>query len=162
MSVEALQAQLCTLHSIVAGLTEDVYVARAGRASGTIGEHVRHSLDHARALLTLGRAGDLTYDARLRGTPVETDVAEGMREIRRVCTGLDGLGNVPPDRQIRLHVLADPSRPPVELTTTIGREIAFVIQHTIHHCALIAVLLERKGITTPARFGYAPSTPARS
>lgn len=162
MSVEALQAQLCTLHSIVEGLAEDVYVTRVSRASGSIGEHVRHSLDHARALLTLGGADDLTYDARLRGTPVETDVAEAMREIRRVCTGLDGLSDVPPDRRIRVHVLADASRPPVELTTTIGREIAFVIQHTIHHCALIAVLLERRGIATPARFGYAPSTPARS
>jgi uncharacterized damage-inducible protein DinB len=162
MNVEALQAQLYTLHTIVESLADEVYATKVSRTSGTIGEHVRHTLDHARALLALDGAGDLTYDARLRGTRVETDAVEGMREIVRVCTGLDALRAVPADRQIRLHVLADASRPPVELLTTIGRELAFVVQHTIHHCALIAVLLERRGIATPARFGYAPSTPARS
>jgi uncharacterized damage-inducible protein DinB len=161
MSVEALQAQLRTLHSAVATLPNDVYGARISRTSGSIGEHVRHSLDHARALLALGDADDLTYDARLRGTAIETDAAEAAREIRRISAGLDGLSRVQADRRIRLQVLADTSRPPAELATTLGREIAFVVQHTIHHCAMIAALLERLGIATPARFGYAPSTPAR-
>jgi uncharacterized damage-inducible protein DinB len=43
--------------------------------------------------------------------------------------------------------------------STHARELAFVISHTIHHCALMAVLLAVQGIPVPYRFGYAPSTP---
>jgi hypothetical protein len=30
----------------------------------------------------------------------------------------------------------------------------------VHHCAVLSILLERIGVDVPARFGYAPSTPA--
>jgi uncharacterized damage-inducible protein DinB len=43
-----------------------------------------------------------------------------------------------------------------------GRELAFVINHTIHHQALIAVLLAWHGIEVAPRFGVAPSTPKAS
>jgi uncharacterized damage-inducible protein DinB len=162
MSIHALQAQLRTLRAIIEELPEDVFRAKVSPTSGSVGEHVRHSLDHARALLALGDGDDLTYDARLRGTTVETHADVAAHEIGRVCDDLDRLGAAPATRQIRLYLIAEVGNRPSQLTSTIGREIAFVIQHTIHHCALIGLLLERRGIATPPRFGYAPSTPARS
>jgi uncharacterized damage-inducible protein DinB len=162
MSVSALQAQLRALGSIVEDLPDELFTAKSGRASGSIGEHVRHSLDHARALLSLRDGEELTYDARLRGTPVETCTSAAADAIRRTCSDLDALNDVPLARRIRLYVIGEPGRSPSEVTSTLGREIAFVVQHTIHHCALIGLLLERRGVSTPARFGYAPSTPARS
>ncbi len=161
MSVQALQSQLRTLRAVVEGLPEELFRARVSQSSGSIGEHVRHSLDHARALLTLNDGDELTYDARLRGTPVETHPDVAAREIGRVCGDLDHL-RVTFDAPIRLHLVAEAGRRPTQLTSTLEREIAFVIQHTIHHCALIALLLERRGIAAPVRFGYAPSTPART
>ena len=47
----------------------------------------------------------------------------------------------------------------MSVQTSLGRELAFVVQHTIHHAALIAVLLDILGVRVPADFGYAPSTP---
>jgi uncharacterized damage-inducible protein DinB len=162
MSVQALQGQLRTLRSIIEDLPDDLFKAKISQASGSVGEHVRHALDHARALLALTDGDDLTYDARLRGTPVETHSDVAACEIGRVCGDLEQLAAAPPERPICLHLIAEAGRRPTQLTSTLGREIGFVVQHTIHHCALIALLLERRGITTPARFGYAPSTPARS
>jgi uncharacterized damage-inducible protein DinB len=162
MSVPALQAQLRTLGSIVEGLPDHLFTAKPGLASGSIGEHVRHSLDHARALLSLRDGEDLTYDARLRGTPVETSTSAAAHAIRRTCSELDALDDVPLDRPIRLFFIEEAGRSPSEVMSTLGREVAFVVQHTIHHCALIGLLLERGGVPAPARFGYAPSTPARS
>jgi uncharacterized damage-inducible protein DinB len=162
VSVPALKAQLHTLRSTVQDLPGELFRARGGHASGSIGEHVRHSLDHVRALLALNEGDELTYDARLRGTPVETHPEVAAAEIDRLCEGLVTLESAPPQRLIRLHLIAEAGRRPSELTSTLGREVVFVVQHTIHHCALIALLLERRGLTTPARFGYAPSTPARS
>jgi len=162
MSVQALQAQLRTLRGTVQDLPAEVFCAKVSQTSGSVGEHVRHALDHARAVLALGGGDELTYEARLRGTAVETDPATAAREIARICGGLDRLDDVPPDRPILLHIVTEAGRRPSAVTTTLGREIAYVIQHTIHHCALIAVLLERCGVAMPARFGYAPSTPVRS
>jgi uncharacterized damage-inducible protein DinB len=162
VSVQALQGQLRTLRSIITDLPDDLFRAKISQVSGSIGEHVRHSLDHARALLALTDSDDLTYDARLRGTTVETHSDIAAREIARVCGELEQLAATPPERPIRLLLIAETGRCPSEVISTLGREIGFVIQHTIHHCALIALLLERSGVTTPVRFGYAPSTPARS
>jgi uncharacterized damage-inducible protein DinB len=161
MSLQALQAQLRTLRSAIAELPDDLFRAKLSQASGSIGEHVRHSVDHARALLALIDGDHLTYDARLRGTPVETHADVAAREIDRICSDLEALDEAG-ERSIRLHLIAEAGRRPSQLTSTLGREVAFVIQHTIHHCALIALLLERRGIAAPPRFGFAPSTPARS
>jgi len=48
--------------------------------------------------------------------------------------------------------------PPTEVETTAGRELAFVLSHTIHHNALIDVMARTLGVPVPDRFGYAPST----
>jgi uncharacterized damage-inducible protein DinB len=47
----------------------------------------------------------------------------------------------------------------VVTSSTIGRELAFVISHTIHHSAIINVLLRQRHVSTPTGFGYAASTP---
>jgi hypothetical protein len=46
----------------------------------------------------------------------------------------------------------------VHVETTVGREFAFVLSHTVHHNALIAVIAKLLGVQVPERFGYAPST----
>jgi uncharacterized damage-inducible protein DinB len=159
MSAAALRGQLRSLRALVEALSHDVYRSVLSRSSGSVGEHVRHCLDHARALLTGINTGELTYDARLRGTRIETDPGAAAIEIAMLCVALDRLDVLPGETPIRLRTIAQRGEAPVEVITTAGREIAFVIQHTIHHCALIAVLLERRDITVPASFGYAPSTP---
>lgn len=159
MSAAALQAQLRSLREVVDGMSGDVYRSVTSKASGSIGEHVRHCLDHARALLTGMATRELSYDARLRGTRIETDPRAAGIEMAMLCVALDGLSDLPPDTPVRLQTIAQRGAPPADLVTTVGREIAFVIQHTIHHCAVIALLLERRDIAVPAQFGYAPSTP---
>jgi uncharacterized damage-inducible protein DinB len=157
--VRALSVQLWSLRETVAGLSADIYWAPQGQASGSIGGHVRHCLDHARALLGAGAARELTYDSRLRGTRVETDPDAAIDELDRLLVALEDIGADSLHESIRLATLVDHTGAIVRVTTTLGREIAFVLQHTIHHCAIIAVLLERHGIAVGTRFGYAPSTP---
>jgi len=51
--------------------------------------------------------------------------------------------------------------PVVEAVSSVARELAFVVSHTIHHNAQIALLAHRLGSSRlPRRFGVAPSTPA--
>jgi uncharacterized damage-inducible protein DinB len=63
---------------------------------------------------------------------------------------------------IEVDAVVDPSGGSITTWSTVGRELAFVMSHTTHHQALIAMLLATMGVAAPAWFGYAPATPRRS
>jgi uncharacterized damage-inducible protein DinB len=157
--VAALAATLRQLADLIRDLTDDQYARKPGGAlPSSIGGHVRHNLDHVAALLAAVPGGALDYDRRARGTPIEIDRRAGLAEARRLEHALDAVlwSDVP--ESIRLTLLSAPDRAPVVVGTTLERELAFVLSHTIHHNALIAVLAAAVGAGTPAGFGYAPST----
>ena len=128
--------------------------------SGSIGEHVRHCLDHVSAFTAALAGEELSYDHRQRGTTLEIDPRAAVDEIERLFVRLESVPPTSLDRPITLTSLVAVGRPPLTMRTTIARELAFVVQHTIHHCALIAVLVEWQGGRVPHGFGLAPSTAA--
>lgn len=157
----ALQIQLENLRDVIGRLTPELYRASPSSVSGSIGAHVRHCLDHVRVLVSHRAGAAMTYDSRLRGTGVETDTREAAIEIEHLCASL---AHVTPARlaeRIVLRSQTDRDGTAAHVDTTLGRELAFVVQHTIHHAAIINVLLDAAGCATPAGFGYAPSTPRR-
>ena len=150
------------LASVLAAVPVEVYCARfATSVTGSIGEHVRHCLDHVSALLAAPSELPLSYDSRERGTPVETEPAAAVQRIRLLRTALTAW----PGRSIDepLEVSAQLTSGGRVLTTwsTLARELAFVFNHTVHHQAIIGVLMATHGLTVPERFGHAPSTPTR-
>jgi uncharacterized damage-inducible protein DinB len=159
--VAALQAHLASLAAVMATLDAATYRAAAAATSGTIGAHVRHALDHARALLSGVQAGAFDYDARRRGTAIEAAPAAALAEIDTIIGELDQLDDDALVRPAVLMTLTHRDAPPSLVETTVAREVAFVTQHTVHHCALVALLLERLGVGVPADFSMAPSTPLR-
>ena len=157
--VDALQGHLSSLRELVLSLGEHTYRATPRSSSGSTGEHVRHCLDHARALVSGVSDGEVSYDSRLRGTVVETDPRAAIEEIDRVCRALERIDDHATTRRLTLETRTHRHAPAIRVETTLARELVFVAQHTIHHCATLAVLLEVMGISVPPRFGYAPSTP---
>jgi uncharacterized damage-inducible protein DinB len=123
-----------------------------------IGAHVRHILDHVAALTHGLASGTITYDQRQRGTAVETDRQAGLEQINSLIQALSAVRPEMIDRQVKLIVVLDPDQPDQTLDSTIGREVAFVLSHSIHHNAIIRALVEREGVHTPKWFGYAPAT----
>jgi len=59
---------------------------------------------------------------------------------------------------VQMVALLSPASPPVVVTTSLGRELAFVLSHTVHHSALVAVMVKLLGNMVPERLGYAPAT----
>jgi uncharacterized damage-inducible protein DinB len=155
----ALVALLEQLRDVITSLPASVYRAQpAARVSGSVGEHIRHTLDHVSALIAALEGDLLSYDRRVRGTLTETDPLTAVNEIGRVLFRIDRLTARALDRTVTLSVLIDTAAPPALVGSTLARELAFVIQHTIHHCALIALLLDWQGWVVPHGFGGAPST----
>ena len=160
--VGSLGRLLDELASLVLGLDPDVYCARGeSSVSGTIGEHIRHCLDHVWALVSAHPSGTLSYDHRERGTAVETDASVAIQQILRLKAGLDRWSTRSLDEPIRVTSMISPSGESVTGWSTLARELAFVVSHTIHHQATIAVLLTLHGLEAPDRFGHSPSTPRR-
>ena len=155
----ALTSLLEQVRDVIALLPTSVYLARpAARVSGSVGEHVRHCLDHVLALVSVMAGEPLSYDCRVRGTTVETDPRTAVTEIDRLSVRLDRMPACALNRPVSLSTRLDAACPALTVRSTLARELAFVIQHTIHHCALIAVLLEWQGWQVPHGFGIAPST----
>lgn len=150
------------LGSLLVALPPDVYCARlASEISGSVGEHVRHCLDHVSALLAADASTTLSYDRRRRGTGVETNPAEAFQQILRLRTALDAWTKRSLDEPIQVTSLLSPSGDAITGWSTLARELAFVVSHTIHHQATIAVILAIHGYSVPDRFGHSPSTPRK-
>ena len=157
-AIMPLVAVLRQLRDLLLGMSDEQYRARPAGLPGSVGGHVRHCLDHVAALLGALDSSSLDYDRRQRGTDVETRRAAALaaielqtRQLLDVPTGVEG-------RPLRLSVIVSSDAAPVVVETTVGREMAFVLSHTIHHNALIGVLAAALGVPLPERFGYAPST----
>ncbi len=134
----------------------------AGRPSGSIGAHVRHCLDHVAAFLDGVSQGALSYDRRTRGTAVEADRAAALERIEALTSTLVDLDPRTLDRPLRLDVQLDPAGLACSVISTAGRELTYVISHTVHHHATMAVLLSDRAAALPYRFGVAAATPGVS
>lgn len=158
-SIRALVAILRQLARLLDAMTDAQYQARpVGAVPSSVGSHVRHCLDHVDALLHGAATGHIDYDQRQRGTAVETSRTAALEAL---CRQEQQLRDLPPEASLwplRLTALVSPSAPPVTVTSSVGRELVFVLSHTIHHNALIAVMSRTLGVPTPERFGYAPAT----
>jgi hypothetical protein len=156
----AVEGLLDELGSVLMTLAPDTYVARpAPNVSGSIGEHVRHALDHIAALVASEPCSPLSYDHRERGTAVESDPSAALRQTFRLKAAIERWSARPVDEPIQVLSTVAASGESVAGWSTVGREVAFVLGHTIHHQAFIALLLDMQGLGVPERFGYAPSTP---
>ncbi len=161
--IHALLELLDDMRSMIERIDDDSYAAPApGRASGSIGGHVRHCLDHVNTLIAATRTGLCAYDRRARGTPVERSRPSALQRINDLVTDLRQTGTDVGDVPVAVESQLDTDGTTVVTMSTLGRELMFVTSHTIHHNALIAHLLASRGIGMDERFGLAPATPSQS
>lgn len=141
-------------------LESDVY-ARAGRfdpRSG-IGAHFRHCIDFVTAFLDGLKSGRIDYSTRERDARLErerTYARDRMEDLARALETIDQATLVDPV-MVRSEGAAVEGAD-VWSPSSIGRELQALSSHTIHHFALVAVLLRLDGVEPPESFGVAPAT----
>lgn len=155
MLIQANHALLEQAASLINELDEaDYMLSMQDYGSGSIGQHLRHVLDHYDSLSN-GTNGVIDYDQRRRNNPVETSKALALAEIQRTLRHLPLLV----DQPVRVRSEVSPHMQHIEETdSSIKRELLFVTSHAVHHFALIALLLRLQGMAVPADFGVAPAT----
>jgi len=140
----------------------DYTMPAPGRSSGAIGGHVRHCLDHVNAVIAATHTGICAYDRRVRGTDVEADRGAALRAIADVIDAVQCLDQTAFNREIEVESQLDRSGTTITTRSSIGRELVYVMSHTIHHNAIVSMMLRARGVSTEPCFGVAPSTPDRS
>jgi len=137
----------------------DAIFAAGGAGAQPVGPHFRHVLEHYSCFLAGLPGRRIDYDARPREQALETDRRVARERIRGLAGALLGLerGLLDAHAEVRLECgvggeEAQWSR------STLRRELHFLLSHTIHHYALIGLLLARHGVDPGPGFGVAPST----
>jgi uncharacterized damage-inducible protein DinB len=156
----ALADVLAQVRDVLCALSDDEFRLPGPQGvSGSVGKHVRHCLDHVLALEQALRTGHIDYDARTRGGAIESNRRAALRALAAMQTRLLELDDRWLSRPVEVTSQLSVNGRQVVTNSTIGRELAFVISHTIHHNATVNVLLQQRRRQTPAGFGFAASTP---
>jgi len=126
-------------------------------ASSGIGSHFRHIIDFYERFLSGLEENRIDYDLRQRDQSLETNKGAAGQRCKRLIAQLEALTGRPAST---INVKADAVGEKIEpwSESSLERELQFLLSHTVHHYALIAVILRLNGIEPSESFGVAPST----
>jgi uncharacterized damage-inducible protein DinB len=137
-----------------------LYAQKNEQLGASIGQHMRHSLDHFTKLLAAStgeKEAIAAYDLRERGTSLEMHIPAAREAIQAL---LERLSAVEQRLQSPLTVefMADGEGNKYSIASSTARELAFVSHHSIHHMAFIKIIATSLGIQLRKDVGVAPST----
>ncbi len=153
---EAVNTVFAQLTTSMNDLSQQEYIQPCQTLSNnTIGQHIRHIIELFQCLESGYEAGLVNYEKRKRDINIETDkeLAKGL--LQTIYNNLSR-----PDKSLILEAAySDNSSDAIRISTNFYREIAYNLEHTIHHMALIRVgVNEVSRIVLPEDFGVASST----
>jgi uncharacterized damage-inducible protein DinB len=155
-----LEGNRILLHQGVAlleQLSDDLY-ARPRGGWAPVGAQYRHILEHYRSFFAGLSTGRVDYDARARDEKIESYRAAAFEVTRECLAAIDTLDGVADGPLLVQIDTGAPDATPDWRTSSLGRELQFLSSHTIHHYALIKLLLDDAGLDLGPEFGVAPST----
>jgi hypothetical protein len=123
-----------------------------------IAVHHRHQLEHGRQLLAGMADGLVDYDARPHDASLSSDRKRLLVANAELVRDLRALQSSDLDKPIEVLQIFDVRAPTARARSTVGRELMFLFEHTVHHNALIALLLRLSALDVPEAFGVMPST----
>ena len=135
------------------------YLSHPDVLSGaSIGQHIRHILEFYQLLITGSPEGEICYDNRSRDPHIENDIDHAIDIIDQI---VDNLGTLKENTLVKLKADYTSEGDSENLiSSSVGRELAYCIEHSIHHQALIKTGLISLGLKTliDDDFGVAYST----
>ncbi len=123
-----------------------------------IGSHFRHLLDFYTAFLQGLESGRVDYDLRERDEAVGKNRLVALVKTERLIDRLQAFSVINIDAPLWVRLEDPAGDEPTWSHSTFLREMQFLQSHTVHHYALIAVMLRLQDIKVNENFGVAPST----
>lgn len=127
--------------------------------NSSIGQHTRHIIEFFQCLEAQFSAGKVCYDLRKRDYLIEQSTEDACNAIEQIQAWLELVELS--EEAIDLNINYDPnSTEEIKISSSLSRELAYNIEHAIHHMAIIKIglFLTYPELKLPAHFGVAPST----
>ncbi len=123
----------------------------------SIGMHVRHIIEFYQCMLKGVSTSSINYDARERNLRIESDI-EYARTILAEC--IHEIESILENKELILMTSQDLSSDYFRIPTNSYRELTYLIEHTIHHMAIIRMAYNENfsAIKIHENFGVANST----
>lgn len=156
---EAAKENLYQIRDLLEKIDNVQYTEKAEVLSGSsIGQHIRHILEFYLLLISGSYTGKISYDKRQRDIRIEKSPEFALKTVENILIGIDSLNS-----NVQVEFDADYS---IEgslenrIISSVGRELAYCIEHSIHHQAMIKAGLIIMGLKeiTDDNFGVAYST----
>ncbi len=145
----------------VLGIISDVHYRFDGGSESPwmsgVGQHFRHIIEFY--VTFLSQYPRVNYDLRQRNQILETDRNAAADKINELKTALAPFEDRKRDEKITLYERDIPFDKNDNLVnSTLSRELRYLVEHTVHHYAIIAMFLKNFGYQVPYGFGVAQST----
>ena len=123
----------------------------------SIGQHTRHVVEFYQCLLKGVFGGVIDYDARERNFIIENDLNFTIQCLKDIDDIITNIKN--PNEPLLLAVCYSPDSQDF-IETNFMREMVYLVEHSIHHYALIRIGLQENfsDVMIPKNFGVAYST----
>ena len=127
-------------------------------SGSSIGQHIRHTIEFFLCLVDGANKGEINYDERKHDKFIETDRKLAVSVIQSIDSFLSGQVADHPMNLVANYETE--SEEVVKIPSSFSRELAYNIEHAIHHMALIKIGLKTIGnyVKLPEYFGVASST----
>lgn len=147
------------LRGVITQLTPNQFTQPIATLSGSsLGQHIRHTLEFFICLQDAHITGVINYDNRNHDKYLQEDV----KLASKVTASLqENMLKQPADFNLIMEANYEmDSEENLQIPTSYHRELAYNIEHAIHHMALIKVgiITAFPHIELPAHFGVASST----
>ena len=156
-----ITAKLVLDHLVVVlgQLKADHYALNIPLLNASVSQHVRHILEFYICLFDGLQLGKINYDNRKRDPRIENDITFTLELINEIKERIsDQTVNL--ELSMELKYGEEESEDNIRLSTNYFRELAYNIEHTIHHLAIIkqTIIEHFNYVELPEHFGIASST----
>jgi len=159
MNAPVLAANLDSLRVLsdfLVTVSPEAYSARCEAANNaSIGDHVRHCIDHYETLKNGSESMD--FDKRKREQILAVNPHAAKERIAAITMMIEALTKEQLAARVQL-IFRNAEGNCETLGSTYARELAFAHNHTIHHLAIIRFIGTLSGLAFSETFGIAPST----
>ena len=152
----SIKESFTQLNVALDSITAEEYALPSSHLSNaTIGQHTRHIIELYQCLLNGYETGLVCYDHRKRDVAIETNKILAQQLMVEIAQQAER-----PNKEMHLKaVYGDATAEELNVNTNYYRELAYNLEHTIHHMALIKVgLRELNKAAVSDTFGVASST----
>ncbi len=156
--IRANQACLEQALTLLDALDDSQYASPRGGGS-PVGAQLRHVIEHYQSFVGGLPHRAIDYDARPRDATIEASRHRAAAVLRELIGQLATVEGLPTETPVQVQMECDTgAERPNWAGSSVGRELQFLVSHSVHHFALIKLLVAGDGTPLDADFGIAPST----